>query len=153
MKRPLVFALLTFLAVASISIVVLVARQRERQRHWPAEMNRRCHSLAGSILEFREARSRYPASLDELVSEGVLTRSDLSALSFQASTGADPLPWNYFPEAPRQVILVSPGTVIPWPGHSGFHHVGFDDSSVQAMSHDKWRILQRDIARGNPTSR
>lgn len=153
MKRPVIIAIVAVLAVVSVSSAVLVAIQRERQRQWPEEMNRRCQSLAGSIVGFREARGRYPASLAEPVSEGALTPSDLSALSFQAFPGADPLPWSYFPEAPRQILLVSPGTVTPWPGHSGFHHVGFDDSSVQAMSLVKWRTLQSDIDRENPPSR
>lgn len=146
MKRPALLATLALLVVASLSIPLLVAKSRERQRQWPAEMNRRCQALAGSIIGFRDARGRYPEAISELVSEKLLTGQELQALSFQSSPGAEPVPWRYFPAAPAGILLASPGTVVPWPGHAGFHHVGFKDSSVQAMSPAKWRALQREIA-------
>ena len=153
MKRPALLATLALLVVASLSITLLVARSRERQGQWPAEMNRRCQALAGSIIGFRDARGRYPEAISELVAEKLLTEQELQALSFQPSPGSDPVPWRYFPAAPAGILLASPGTVVPWPGHAGFHQVGFNDSSVQAMSPDKWLALQREIAGELPPSR
>ena len=153
MKRPALLATLAPLVVASLSIPLLVAKSRERQARWPAEMNWRCQALTGSIIGFRDARGRYPEAISELVSEKLLTEQELQALSFQSSPGAEPVPWRYFPTAPAGILLTSPGTVVPWSGHAGFHHVGFNDSSVQAMSPDKWLALQREIAGEFPPSR
>lgn len=153
MKRPALLTTLALLVVASLSITLLVARSRERQRQWPVEMNRRCQSLTGSILGFREARGRYPNSLSELVSENVLTEPELRALSFQSSPGSDPLPWRYLPTAPEGILLASPESVIPWAGHSGFYQVGFKDSSVQGLTSSKWESLQRRVTKEVPPSR
>lgn len=143
MKRPAILAAFALLVVALLSITVLVARSRERQRQWPAEMNRRCQSLTGSIIAFHDARGRYPESISELVSEEFLSDQGLRSLSFQRSPGSDPSPWTYFPTAPAGILLASPEAVIPWAGHSGIHPVGFEDSSVQGLTADKWESLQR----------
>ena len=143
MKRPALLATLALLVVASLSITLVGAKSRERQRQWPAEMNRRCQALAGAIIGFREARGRYPESLPELVSENALTESELRELSFQSSPGSDPIPWKYFPAAPEGILLASPEAVVPWSGHSGIYQVGFEDSSVQGFTTDKWESLQR----------
>lgn len=153
MKRPAIFAITAFLVVVALSITLVSARSRERQRQWPAEMNRRCQALAGSIIGFREARGRYPESLFELVSGNVLTESGLRELSFQSSPGSDLVPWMYFPTAPEGILLASPEAVVPWAGHSGFCQVGFTDRSVQGLTLDKWESLQRRMTKEPPASR
>lgn len=151
MKRPAIFAITALLVVASLSITFLVARSRERQRQWPAEMNRRCQAFAGSIIGFREARGRYPESLSELVSGNVLSESELRELSFQPSPGSDLIPWRYFPMAPEGILLASPEAVVPWAGHSGFYQVAFADSSVQGLATDKWESLWRRMTQEPPS--